>query len=48
MGSKSTSAIHFCRDFQRCEVPLPHLFSALIAKDLKFRLDSRNVIKFKI
>ena len=34
---KSTSAFHLCRDFQRCEVPLPHFCSALTAKDLKFR-----------
>ena len=33
----STSAFHLCRDFQRCEVPLPHFCSALTAKDLKFR-----------
>ena len=26
---KSTSAFHVCRDFQRCEVPLPHFCSAL-------------------
>ena len=35
--SKSTSAFHLCRDFQRCEVPLQHFCSALTAKDLKFR-----------
>ena len=34
---KSTSAFHFCRDFQRCEVALPYFCSALTAKDLKFR-----------
>ena len=34
---KSTSAFHLCRDFQRCEVPLPHFCSVLTAKDLKFR-----------
>ena len=34
---KSTSAFHLCRDFQRCEVPLPHFCSALTTKDLKFR-----------
>ena len=34
---KSTSAFHLCRDFKRCEVPLPHFCSALTAKDLKFR-----------
>ena len=34
---KATSAFHLCRDFQRCEVSLPHLCSALTAKDLKFR-----------
>ena len=37
MAGKSTSAIHLCRDFQKCEVPLPHFFSALTATDLKFR-----------
>ena len=35
--AKSTSAFHLCRDFQRCEVPLPHFCSALTAKVLKFR-----------
>ena len=34
---KATSAFHLCRDFQRCEVSLPHFCSALTAKDLKFR-----------
>ena len=34
---KDTSAFHLCRDFQRCEVPLPHFCSALTAKDLNFR-----------
>ena len=34
---KSISAFHLCRDFQRCEVTLPHFCAALIAKDLKFR-----------
>ena len=34
---KSTSAFNLCRDFQRCEVPLPHFCSAFTAKDLKFR-----------
>ena len=34
---KVTSAFHLCRDFQRCEVPLPHFCSALTAKGLKFR-----------
>ena len=29
----STSAFHLCRDFQKCEVPLPHFCFAL--KDLK-------------
>ena len=33
---KATFAFHLCRDFQRCEVPLPHFCSALTAKDLKF------------
>ena len=36
--SKSTSAFHLCRDFQRCEVPLRHFCSDLTPKDLKFRL----------
>ena len=34
---KSTSAFHLCRDFQRCDVPLPRFCSALTAKDLKLR-----------
>ena len=34
---KSTSAFHLCRDYQRCDVPLPHFCSALTAKGLKFR-----------
>ena len=34
---KSTSVFHLCRDFQRCEVALPHFCAALTAKDLKFR-----------
>ena len=33
----STSVFYLCRDFQRCEVPLPHFCSALTTKDLKFR-----------
>ena len=32
---KSTSEFHFCRDFKRCEVPLPHFCSALTANDMK-------------
>ena len=35
---ESTSTFHLCRDFQKCEVPLPHFCSALAAKDLKFRI----------
>ena len=34
-GPRSTSAFHLCRDFQRCEVPLPYFYSALTVKDLK-------------
>ena len=33
---KSTSAFHLCQDFQRSEIPLPHLILALTAKDVKF------------
>ena len=33
---KSSSAFHLCRDFQRCEVTLPHFCSALTANDMKF------------
>ena len=32
---KSTSAFHLCRDFQRCEVPLPNFCSALTANYMK-------------
>ena len=33
---RSTSTFHFCRDFQRSEVPLRHFCFALTAKDVKF------------
>ena len=33
---KSTSAFHFCQDFQRSEIPLPHFCFALTTKDVKF------------
>ena len=34
---RSTSALLFCTDCQKCEVPLPHFRSVLTGKDLKFR-----------
>ena len=46
--SKSTSAFHLCRDFQRCEVPLPHFCSALTAKDLKFRFLNFHSVRTSI
>ena len=41
---RSTSAFHLCRDFQRCEVPLPHFCSALTVKDLKFDLPAYTLL----
>ena len=41
---RSTSAFHLCRDFQRCEVPLPHFCFALTVKDLKVSFPANTLL----